>query len=81
MILNYENLYQALAHVAETLPNKVSFRKRKSATEFPGISFGDLKQFVDHLTLGFIDLGVEVGDRIGFFVMPQSIGFALTLLS
>ncbi|MGE8723058.1 AMP-dependent synthetase/ligase [Leptospira terpstrae] len=67
MILNYENLYQALAHVAETLPNKVSFRKRKSATEFPGISFGDLKQFVDHLTLGFIDLGVEVGDRIGFF--------------
>ncbi|TGK85221.1 long-chain fatty acid--CoA ligase [Leptospira bourretii] len=67
MTQNYDNLYQALAHVAETLPNKVSFRKRKSAKEFPGISFGDLKQFVDHLSLGFIELGVEVGDRIGFF--------------
>lgn len=67
MTRNYENLYQALTQVAESLPNKISFRKRKSATEFPGISFGDLKQFVDHLTLGLIDLGVEVGDRIGFF--------------
>lgn len=64
---NYQNLYQALETVAATFPNKISFRKRKSATEFPGISFGELKEFVDHLTLGFIDLGVAVGDRIGFF--------------
>lgn len=64
---NYQNLYQALETVATTFPNKISFRKRKSATEFPGISFGELKEFVDHLTLGFIDLGVAVGDRIGFF--------------
>lgn len=64
---NYQILYQALERVATSFPNKVSFRKRKSATEFPGISFGELKEFVDHLTLGFIELGVEVGDRIGFF--------------
>ncbi|XDD47529.1 long-chain fatty acid--CoA ligase [Leptospira sp. WS39.C2] len=64
---NYQILYQALETVANTFPNKISFRKRKSATEFPGISFGELKEFVDHLTLGFIGLGVEVGDRIGFF--------------
>ncbi|XDD43720.1 long-chain fatty acid--CoA ligase [Leptospira sp. WS60.C2] len=64
---NYQILYQALENVAKNFPNKVSFRKRKSATEFPGISFGEMKEFVDHLTLGFIDLGVEVGDRIGFF--------------
>ncbi|TGK47020.1 long-chain fatty acid--CoA ligase [Leptospira bouyouniensis] len=64
---NYQILYHALETVASKFPNKVSFRKRKSPTEFPGISFGELKEFVDHLTLGFIDLGVEVGDRIGFF--------------
>ncbi|WP_210415789.1 AMP-dependent synthetase/ligase [Leptospira bouyouniensis] len=64
---NYQILYHALETVASKFPNKVSFRKRKSPTEFPGISFGELKEFVDQLTLGFIDLGVEVGDRIGFF--------------
>lgn len=60
-------LYDALKTTAEIFPNKISFRKRTKGSEFPGISFSDLKLFVDQLTVGLVDLGVEIGDRIGFF--------------
>ncbi|MDF3821044.1 AMP-binding protein [Leptospira sp. 96542] len=67
MTQNYQILYQALANVAKIHPDKISFRRRQSGGQFPGINFRDLKDFVDQLIAGWIGIGVNPGDRIGFF--------------
>ncbi|BDA78131.1 long-chain-fatty-acid--CoA ligase [Leptospira kobayashii] len=60
-------LYDLLEFVSETYPDKISFRKRTATGEFPGISFADLRKFVDQLTAGWIEEGLSLGDRVGYF--------------
>ncbi|TGN09140.1 AMP-dependent synthetase/ligase [Leptospira ilyithenensis] len=60
-------LYDLLEFVSETYPDKISFRKRAATGEFPGISFSDLRRFVDQLTAGWIEEGLSFGDRVGYF--------------
>ncbi|WP_411823238.1 AMP-dependent synthetase/ligase [Leptospira sp. 'Mane'] len=60
-------LYDLLEFVSETYPDKISFRKRAAGGEFPGISFSELRKFVDQLTAGWVVEGLFVGDRVAYF--------------
>lgn len=76
-------LYHLLESVASRFPNKISFRKSVKTSSFPGFSFSELKSRVDKFASGWIDLGLEKGDRVGYFCdsSPNWLSMDLAILS
>jgi long-chain acyl-CoA synthetase len=76
-------LYHHLESVASRFPEKTSFRKRDKSSQFPGITFLELKDRVDSLVCGWIEEGLRVGDRVAYFCdsSPNWIAVDLSIMS
>jgi long-chain acyl-CoA synthetase len=76
-------LYHLMESVATRFPLEESFRKRDKAGQFPGFSFLELKERVDHFASGWVETGLQLGDRVGYFcdASPNWLSMDLAILS
>ena len=62
-IAGYTYLYDLLENIAEKFPDKQTFFRRVGG-ELQGRSFSEIKSVVDRLTVGLVQSGLEIGDRV-----------------